>query len=244
MIYIKPIAIIYNPNSGKKRNIRPLIEHRLTEANIQFEFLPSMRYLQTWDIAEELDIEKYSALVAVGGDGTLHEVVNGMLHRKDKKRIPVAFIPNGSGNDLCLSLKIHDLDAALDYIVKGEIIRIDTVKHLIDYETEESIPDMERQMNLRYQLINSNFSLPAKIAHSANYYKSCCGRKAYDIAAIKEFCKLRPDHFDLYLDGEIYMENFETVLFMGMSGKIGGGGMILNPFGVHNDGIMDLTLIP
>lgn len=75
----------------------------------------------------------------------------------------------------------------------------------------------------RYQLINSNFSVPAKIAHSANYYKACCGRKAYDIAAIKEFCKLRPDYFDLYLDGKLYLENFETVLVMGMSGKIGGG---------------------
>ena len=40
-------------------------------------------------------------MVAVGGDGTMHEVVNGMLHRKDKKRLPIAFIPNGSGNDLC-----------------------------------------------------------------------------------------------------------------------------------------------
>lgn len=74
----------------------------------------------------------------------MHEVVNGLLHRKDKKRLPVAFIPNGSGNDLCVSLKITDLDVALDYIVKGEIIKIDTVKHLIDYEKEEDIPEMER----------------------------------------------------------------------------------------------------
>jgi diacylglycerol kinase (ATP) len=230
------LAIIYNPNSGKKRDIRYLIEYRLNQANIKYEFLSSLRYLQTWDLAEELDIDKYSALVAVGGDGTLHEVVNGLLHRNDKKRLPVAFIPNGSGNDLCASLKITDVDVALDYIIKGEIIKIDTVKHVIDYEKEEDVPDMDRQMFLRYQLINSNFSVPAKIAHSAIYYKSCCGRAAYDIAAIKEFCKLRPDHFD--------MENFETVLVMGMSGKIGGGGMVLNPFGVLNDGLLDLTLIP
>jgi len=56
-----------------------------------------------------LDIDEYSAIVAVGGDGTLHEVVNGMLQRLDKRRLPVAFIPNGSGNDLCATLLIDSI---------------------------------------------------------------------------------------------------------------------------------------
>jgi hypothetical protein len=42
--YDKKIAIIYNPNSGKKRNMRPLIEHRLSEAKIGFEFLESKKH--------------------------------------------------------------------------------------------------------------------------------------------------------------------------------------------------------
>jgi diacylglycerol kinase family enzyme len=48
--------------------------------------------------------------VAVGGDGTYHEVVNGMLHREDKKKIPVGFIPNGSGNDTLRSLSVIDVN--------------------------------------------------------------------------------------------------------------------------------------
>jgi len=46
-----------------------------------------------------MDLDRVSALVAVGGDGTFHEVVNGMLQRPDKRRVPIAFIGNGSGND-------------------------------------------------------------------------------------------------------------------------------------------------
>jgi diacylglycerol kinase family enzyme len=49
-------------------------------------------------------------LIAVGGDGTLHEVTNGMMFRADKKKVPLAFIPNGSGNDTCKSIGIFSID--------------------------------------------------------------------------------------------------------------------------------------
>ena len=64
----------------------------------------------TWELGQTIDLDKYSALVAVGGDGTYHEVVNGMLHRADKKKIPVSFIPNGSGNDTLRGLGVLDVN--------------------------------------------------------------------------------------------------------------------------------------
>ena len=47
------------------------------------------------------EIDKYSALILVGGDGTFHESINGILKRTDKKLIPIGLIPNGSGDDYC-----------------------------------------------------------------------------------------------------------------------------------------------
>ncbi len=47
------------------------------------------------------EIERYSALILVGGDGTFHESVNGLLKRSDKKQIPIGLLPNGSGDDYC-----------------------------------------------------------------------------------------------------------------------------------------------
>jgi diacylglycerol kinase (ATP) len=66
-------------------------------------------FMDGWKKAQTVDIDNYSALVAVGGDGTLHEVVNGMMFRPDKKRIPIAFLPNGSGNDTCKSIGCHSV---------------------------------------------------------------------------------------------------------------------------------------
>ena len=90
----------------------------------------------TWELAANLDIDKYSILVAVGGDGTYHEVVNGMLQRPDKRRIPVAYIPNGSGNDTLRSVGVISIEKALDYIIKGDIIKVDVTKLVMDYEKE------------------------------------------------------------------------------------------------------------
>ena len=52
---------------------------------------------------------KYAGLVAVGGDGTLHEIINGMMFREDGERVPIALIPNGTGNDLCNSVGVKSI---------------------------------------------------------------------------------------------------------------------------------------
>lgn len=152
----------------------PLIKTRLDQAGVPFEPLISTRIFMTWELAHELEMDKYSALVAVGGDGTYHEVVNGMLHRKDGRQLPVAFIPNGSGNDTLRGLDVFDLDKALDYIIKGDIIKIDSTKLLIDYENAGDVPEEIRSKNIRYQLINSSYTIPGRVNAGANKWKWCC----------------------------------------------------------------------
>lgn len=58
-------------------------------------------------------MQAFSAVIAVGGDGTIHEVVNGMMFRSDKRKLPIAFVPNGSGNDTCFSLGLQSIELAL-----------------------------------------------------------------------------------------------------------------------------------
>ena len=94
--------------------------------------------MHAWQLAAgEIDFSEHSAVVAVGGDGTIHEVINGILMREDKQSLPVAFIPNGSGNDLVGCLGIKDVDQALEWLVKGDLVKMDVNKVLIDHENEE-----------------------------------------------------------------------------------------------------------
>ncbi|RCH89235.1 sphinganine kinase lcb4, partial [Rhizopus stolonifer] len=59
-------------------------------------------------IAKELDIEAYDAVVTVSGDGVVHEVINGFLSRADgqsvMKRLPLGIIPGGTSNSLIISI--------------------------------------------------------------------------------------------------------------------------------------------
>ena len=62
----------------------------------------------SFEIPYEMNLEKYSALFSCGGDGTLSEVVNGMLAREDGVRKPIGVIPNGSGNGMSCGLANRD----------------------------------------------------------------------------------------------------------------------------------------
>jgi diacylglycerol kinase family enzyme len=66
------------------------------------------------------------------------------MFRQDKKKIPVAFIPNGSGNDTCKSIGVSTIEEALKYIEKGDLLKVDLNRVYIDantFEELESLPD-------------------------------------------------------------------------------------------------------
>ena len=59
-------------------------------------------------------------------------------------------------------------------IVAANIFKIDVTRMLIDHESEELVPEEEKNMKIRYSLINSVLGLPAIINHGAAKWKWCC----------------------------------------------------------------------
>lgn len=197
-----------------------------------------------------MDIDKYSLIAVLGGDGTFHEVANGLMARLDKKKIPIAVIPNGSGDDFASALGIMTPDHALDYICKKEIIKVDSVRILLDHESEDTLPEGIERLNFcRYMMINSGASMPSLVAFKAKAWKACCGKTSYTIATLIEAIKgnIVPDIYELYVDGEKVKlnatEDLATILLMLGNGKYTGGGMIINPYACVNDGMIDVTWI-
>jgi hypothetical protein len=86
------------------------------------------------DIAFNEDLSGFHALATVGGDGTLHEVVNGMLMRAMCGRLSldaapsIAVIPCGSGNTFAYDLGITSVDDAIKNLLRFRLRRVDVLE--------------------------------------------------------------------------------------------------------------------
>lgn len=124
---MKKCIVIYNPVSGKKdfENKLDYVESRFVEAGYEVEFICTQKPKHAINIAKEVCDKECDLLVIAGGDGTLHEVINGL----QLKEIPrIGYIPSGTSCDFAHTLNIpKDVGKAIDIILNGEPTRMDIV---------------------------------------------------------------------------------------------------------------------
>jgi len=184
--FSKPIAIVYNPNSGKKTNIKQFITTRLQKAGLQFEFLMTQKAFDSFLIANTVDLTKFSAMIAVGGDGSMSEVFGGMLSRKDGLKVPVGYIPNGSGGVTAIEAGVFNLEMALDVIIKGMVTRQSAMEIIADDDKAEIPEGLEGFKKRRFCFLGmSSELLQVQMLEAAIPFKPLCGCRAYIIAMCK-----------------------------------------------------------
>ena len=125
-------------------------------------------------------------------------------------RLPMGLIPNGSGNDFNSSFGVvrTNLDLALDYIIKGDTMKIDIIKCLVDYENFEEIPEDKVFTNFRYIICGLTSGLVAKLVHRAQRYKTNFCGDPYILAAAVELLSSQTESYTVEVDGVKVVENF------------------------------------
>lgn len=116
-----------------------MIKQGLDEAKIPYYFYETTGPRDSFVKANTFDVDEYSAVAAVGGDGTIFEVVNGILFREDGQKLPVVHIPNGSGNVYSMNHLITSVESAVEAIKKGHVIKQDLVKCILDFDSEQAV---------------------------------------------------------------------------------------------------------
>src|SRR5262245_13263032 len=98
------VCVIFNPASGRGRAIRRIERYRQV-ANLDHALRPTSAPGHAEEIAQQAVREGFSKIVAAGGDGTVHEVANGIL-KAGNESIVFAVWPFGSANDYAYALGV------------------------------------------------------------------------------------------------------------------------------------------
>jgi diacylglycerol kinase (ATP) len=165
-------------------------------------------------------------IVAVGGDGTLNEVVNGVMGEDWSGRLGV--VPRGTANDFAEGLGMPvELDAALEVAVNGPPRPVDV-----------------GCVNDRYFLNVSTGGFGAEAAkETRSEVKRLLGPLAYVVTGVRKFAELTPSPALFEgTNGSIY--DGEVTLFAVGNAKQTGGGNLLTPRAVIDDGLLDLMIVP
>jgi len=234
----RKIAAIINPHSAGGKTgrqwptIAAKIEHRIGPFTARFTDSPGAGTT----LARQLIAEGFDFLIAVGGDGTADEVVNGIFQDDNTSGVCFGLIPTGTGGDLCRSLGLpNNLDGAVKVLTSGVPRPIDVGK--VTYR------DFAGQMVTRCFINLLSFGMGGEVAARAkNIAGILGGRAAFLWAALKSFAIYRGKEVRLTLDGKDKVQAFVTDVAVG-NGGFYGGGMNPCPTAALDDGVLEVTVI-
>lgn len=221
------LLFVVNPIAGKGRTIDaiPLIEQYCKDKKISYKITETKFPGDATEIVRKECLESYTAVVAVGGDGTVLETVNGLTGTD----IPLGIIPLGSGNDFSRAINVP---SGFDNIEKA--LRIIT-------ELPAKLVDLVR-LNRRIFLNIASIGFDAEIIRDLHRIKKFIkGSAAYPISVFLKFITYKPKDITLVIDGK----SMSGKIFLAAvcNGNCYGGGMKVNPNGSITDGYLDVILI-
>lgn len=232
---------IVNPVAGRGRGLTdwPVISTLLHEADIEVDALFTQRKYHATELAVSAVNRGYRQIIIVGGDGTIHEVVNGLFiqTRVPTQNVLIAVIAVGTGNDWIRMYGIpRTYPDAVRSIIDGHSFLQD-VGRVTYYES--------RVHQTRYLANVSGVGYDAAVCRGFNLLKDrgYHGKWLYVWNAFREALLYRSSKVVIEVDGTAV---FRGKMFTSTIGilKYTGGGMSQTPYAVADDGLFDMTVIP
>lgn len=232
---LKRAAAVVNPRSatGKTGRMWPKIAASLPELDVRFTQYPG----HATKLTRECLGEGYERIIAVGGDGTINEVVNGFLRdgRPIRPNAVLAILPLGTGSDFQKSLGIGSIDDAIQLVNQERPAPIDV--GTVEYQS----PEGERVSRHFANVVS--FGMGGEVAARAkNFLSKISGKGAFFLATAQVSLAYRAKTADLTVDGQAHGPHTIMNIAIG-NGRFHGGGMQVCPRAVLDDGLLEVTII-
>lgn len=227
------MRIILNPTSGggAGRKARAEIERELARRALTCDIVETKGRGHALELAEQAVHDGVPTLVAAGGDGTIHEVVNGLLRaRQQKPSVPVfGVIPIGTGNDFAKLLPLGaGRDAAYD-LLKGGVIRAFDVGRV------------EWDGRSEYFVNGMGTGIDVEVVREIERLPWIPGVLRYLAGLVRALLRFRPIVLSMRVDG-VQMDRTVMIIAVG-NGRCIGGGFHLCPTALPDDGKLDLSIV-
>ncbi|MBI4229311.1 MAG: diacylglycerol kinase family lipid kinase [Planctomycetes bacterium] len=235
----RDLAVVFNPAAGRGRAVSAVRALRgMHPASDRAKWVATERPGHGSDLAETLAttsfaIEGASAVVACGGDGTVHEVLNGLMRVPEGRRPPLGVIPLGSGNDFAWACACAmDPGTALERLLDG------------GYEARIDVGEVEDDKGRRAFFGNSaGMLLDGAINAESRRIRWPGGFPRYLLAALRGIARSsEPWRVRLAFDGDATPERALTMLTVGNGAREGGGFHVL-PRARNDDGFLDAVTV-
>lgn len=188
-------------------------------------------------LAQEIEIDESTTIVSVGGDGTLHDIVNGLL-RKYSESPPactLAVYPVGSGNDFARTIGAHvPLQEQKRCIMQNVVTETDVL--FLESTGTDNKPQHHYCINV------GGVGLDGMVARIVNASpKWLNSTMKYHLAVIRSFFQYKKRRAHITVDDTIYVVQTMSVCFA--NGKFFGNGLCIAPDANTSDGTIAVTII-
>lgn len=225
----KRYILVVNPRGGIRRGLAVLEQVRpiFAAAGSELDVRVTEYSGHAGRMARELDLKGYDGFCAIGGDGTVHEVVSGLMKRSEPPAIPLGLIAGGTGNVLVEHLGCTAPAEAVRRILAGRTCSLDVARVTAGDEAD-------------YCISLIGWGAVADINRTAEKLR-IIGRLRYAVAALWHILRAKRRRAQLVLDGQTCEDDF--LLVAACNTRCTGRKMLLAPRAALDDGKIDVVVV-
>jgi diacylglycerol kinase (ATP) len=228
--------VIVNPaaGAGKTYHKWPQIKHTLNSIGLRFEDKVTEAPGHAIELAKAAAKEGYDLVVAIGGDGTLNEVVNGLYEAGSLGDVTLGIVSTGTGSDYVRTVGTpHNYEDACRCFMKPR-------KLVTDVGVAEYSKNGTAVKRLFINFAGIGFD--AEIVRATTQrFKALGSVPSYMMGLLSTFLNYKNQEVSINLDGKLSDKKICTVIVS--HGRYGGGGMLVAPNADPTDGLFDVTVI-
>ena len=221
---------VVNPAAGGGRSGKLALAalEKLRAAGLELEVTQSRRPGEASWLAREAYAHGYRKFLAVGGDGTSFEIINGLFPEAARERPTLGFLPLGTGNSFLRDFAAGGVDYATQALLAGRARPCDVLQ-------------LTHREGVLYFINLLSMGFAADVAALTNRRFKRLGELGYLLGVLTCLARLRRRAFPLRVDGETQLDRRRCLFLSFNNSKFTGGKIMIAPQAAPDDGLVEFV---